>query len=240
VEHVDVTATHNEWLSDVRHEYLGFVYKLDSERAVSGQITYLGVDGFERTEENAAGLLTTRGGTFDASDYAVAVGYAQRVTRDIRAGGTIKLVHSTLDSLDASAVALDAGVQWQAEEYLTLGASVTNLGTKMKFISTGNRLPLTWRFGAAYTIPTNSYFDIILAADASKPVDARWASHFGLEVAGEFWALRGGWRSDNALDAGWSVGAGVKLFEALRIDYAYAPGGVLGNTQFFTANYSFR
>lgn len=240
VEQYEVTGTHNEWLSDVRHEYLGFVYRLDPDRAVSAQFTYLGIDGLERTEENAAGLLASRGGSFGASDYAVALGYAQRLTRDIRAGGTVKLVRSTIDGTGASAVAFDGGVQWQPDEFLTLGASVTNLGTKMKFISTANRLPLTWRFGAAYRIPTNSYFDVILAADASKPIDARWTSHFGVEFAGDFWALRGGWRSDNALDAGWSAGAGIKVFDALRIDYAYAPGGVLGNTQFFTATYGFR
>lgn len=240
VEQYEVTGTHNEWLSDVRHEYLGFVYKLDPDRAVSGQFTYLGVDGFERTDEDANGLLVTRGGTFDAADYAVALGYAQRVTREVRVGGTVKLVRSTIDGTSASAVAFDGGVQWQPDEFLTLGASFTNLGTKMKFISTANRLPLTWRLGAAYRIPTNSYFDIILAADAAKPVDARWSSHFGIEAAGEFWALRGGWRSDNALDGGWSVGGGVKVFDSLKIDYAYAPGGVLGNTQLFTATYSFR
>ncbi|HNW93862.1 MAG TPA: PorV/PorQ family protein [bacterium] len=242
VEHVELAGTHNEWLSDVKHEYLSFVYKVDADRALSGQITYLGVDGFARTDEDAAGnyVAANSGGTFDASDFALAAGYAQQLTPTVRAGGTIKLVRSTIDGIDANAGAVDAGIMWQATDNLTLGASLTNLGSRMKFISTSNRLPMTWRAGAAYRLPLGEFADFTLTGDAMKAVDARCAGRFGMELSGDFWALRGGWRTDNALDNGWSAGAGVKLFDVLRIDYAYAPGGILGNTQFFTATYSFQ
>lgn len=240
VQRIELSGTHNEWLSDVKHEYLSFAYKLDADRAVSAQVTYLGVGGFERTDEDANGILTTRGGSFDAADVAIAIGYAQRFNRQYELGGTFKYLRSTIDGIDANAVAFDGGVRYHYDEFLTLGASVTNLGTEMKFISTGNRLPLTWRFGAAYRYPTNAFFDVIVTGDAIKPIDANWAGRFGLECAGDFWALRGGYRTDDALDNGWSLGAGLKLFDSFKLDYAWAPGGALGNTQFFSASYCFQ
>lgn len=235
-----IGGTHNEWLSDVRHEYLGFIYKLDEGRAVTGHFTSLGTGDLERTDEDAAGNYVATGGTFDATDYAVAIGYADNLTPALNYGVTVKYLNSEIDNVSGNAFALDAGAVYHVTREFSVGASLTNLGSKMKFISTGNRLPLTWRFGAAYDYPVHPLFGVLLTGDAVKPIDARWAGHFGLELHGDPWALRAGYRTGDALDNGFSCGAGFTFFEALTVDYAWAPAGDLGNTQFFTATYQFK
>jgi len=235
-----VAGTHNEWLEDLRHEYVGFIYKTGPERAITGHFTYLGVGDIERTDEDAAGNLTTRGGSFEAADYALALGYADCWTPVIRYGGMIKYIHSEIDDVSADAWAVDAGVLYHYNNQLTLGASLTNLGGKMKFTRTADPIPLTWRLGVAYDLPIARQCNLLLTGDAVKPNDARWGGRFGAELYNGDWALRAGYRSDDALDNGFSCGAGYRFFDSFEVDYAWAPGGVLGNTQFFSATYLFR
>jgi len=96
------------------------------------------------------------------------------------AGGTAKVYRFELaEQARATGFAGDLGVLWHSPlEGFNLGASLQNLGPDVKFEDTGDPLPVTTRFGAAYdfSMANNGWFQkgdygfshFLITADAVK------------------------------------------------------------------------
>lgn len=166
----------------------------------------------------------------------VVFSYGQQINDYVSVGGTLKRIKSTIDDISANATAFDLGLLTSLPiQGVTLGATIQNLGNRLKFIQDSDRLPLIYKFGVAYSQPNR----LTLAVDLSKPIDNR----FRVNAGGEFvlmktLALRGGYNSSNELDNGFTGGAGVRI-RSISIDYAFVPFGVLGNTHRVSAMFQF-
>ena len=141
----------------------------------------------------------------------------------------------------ASGFAADGGLQWAVPlRGLRLGASVSNLGPGVKYESESNPLPLTARFGAAWTLasrpPDPAQNDtgtrLTLLADGVKVRDEKAygsvGGEFGIEVGSSMeLALRAGWAFNHGSD-GAAFGLGVREGR-FTLDYALAAKRELGN-----------
>src|SRR6185312_5189027 len=76
--------------------------------------------------------------------------YGQTIGEKASVGMTGKLINAQIDDVSANAYAADFGGMYRVNEKLNLGATLTNLGTQLKFIEEGDSLPMEFHAGAAY------------------------------------------------------------------------------------------
>lgn len=119
---------------------------------------------------------------------------------------------------------------------LSAGLVIQNIGTKIKFMSEGDPLPLNIKLGGVYKLLKDD--TLTLALDVNKPID----NEINLHIGGEYWAtdmivLRLGYKTTTVGNLGALSGLSMGLgFKWLRygIDYAWVPYGDLGNTHRFS------
>ena len=229
-----LSLMHNRWVQDINYEFVGIAFGDSATAGFAFGLTFLWMGDITVTTFNDR--LGTTGNTFTARDLSFVFSYGQQINDYVSVGGTLKRIKSTIDDISANATAVDLGLLTSLPiQGVTLGATIQNLGNRLKFIQDSDRLPLIYKFGVAYSQPNR----LTLAVDLSKPIDNR----FRVNAGGEFvlmktLALRGGYNSSNELDNGFTGGAGVRI-RSISIDYAFVPFGVLGNTHRVSAMFQF-
>ncbi|MFH1783666.1 MAG: PorV/PorQ family protein [bacterium] len=183
------------------------------------------------------------------SDYVGIISYANRIVEPLSIGLNVKVMQSELAEQEkASAYAFDVGLLYETPlKNLFFGAVMQNSGSKIKYISEEDPLPVTSRVGLAYTIfikgkieKEESIFEqyfpnfeekpqspsvihaITIAADAEKPNDEDSRSNVGIEYwFGDIFALRSGYKIGRDAE-GLTAGIGF-AYSGVEFDYAYAP-----------------
>jgi hypothetical protein len=215
-------------------------------------VTHLGVGGIERRGSET----DSPEGSFGASDLAVGLSAAGDFG-GLGAGVSARLVRQSIDDRSAAAVAADLGVLKRFERHpVSVGASLTNLGTKVKFIDEGYPLPTAIKLGACYGMSKS--FPHALSLQLDLPRDNSPSLGMGFEYLGFGpFALRAGYRTfsgaqrdailGRALGSqasglaefyGFFMGAGLR-YKTGRFDYAIMPYGELGTAHRFSLGWSF-
>ena len=209
-------ASHNEWISDVRYEYIGAVQGMRGH-AIGAHVSLLHMGELEGRD--ASGQFTE---SFRAYDFSAGVSYGRRITRSLEVGITGKLLHEKIQDYSATGFASDLGFRYRTPmRGLTVGGTLTNLGPEMTFEQDSFTLPTAGRIGAAYrSLALLSGF--VLASDVRFPNDSDVKGHVGAELwVHDAIALRGGAKLNYDEEAG-AFGFGVK-FREYRLDYAFVP-----------------
>jgi len=227
-----VSFTHNEWLEDVRYEYLGLSYPLPGVGTfafTAGRVSMGDIEG-----RNEMGDPT---GTFTASDMVLSLGYARRFWNILSVGAGGEYITEKIENENASAFAGTAGAAVDVPlPGLSVGVSASNVGGELKFIEVGSPLPLVVRGGAAYLLPFGGENNqLTVAADAVKFNDSDDVKFNG---GLEYWfmntvAARAGYKANYDED-GITGGLGFKYSPTPKLglgaDYAYADMGIFGAT----------
>lgn len=228
-----VLFMHNQWIVNLRQEYLAGAYPLfDGMAAV--QLSYLNSDIQLVRDED--GLLT--GESFNPFSATAGLSYAYQLPFDILAGATLNYAHEQLDDMTYMSVCADLGVLYRPkEQWWSVGMSMLHAGLPVA----GYPLPLTLRLGGAV-----SFFQDSLNATAD--VARTFPGWFRYSLGIEYWyknlfALRAGylWRPEfEGLDrlSGLRAGLGFNI-QGYQVDYALVPQGNLGYGHRASLSYSF-
>ncbi|MFN8177550.1 MAG: PorV/PorQ family protein [bacterium] len=229
----EVHATHDEWISDIRYEYVAAVHGMKGQAiGVHAALLHMG----ELEGRDATGNFTQ---TFHAYDFSTGLTYAYRFSRSIEIGATGKFLYSKIEDQTAMGFAGDAGIRYRTPiRGLTAAGTVTNLGPAMKFVDDSFTLPAQGRLGVAYR--TRALLDgLVVAADLRMPNDSSAKGQIGAELwPHRMFALRGGVMLGYDEQAG-TVGFGIE-YQSWTIDYAYMPFSStsdLGDTHRFSLNW---
>jgi hypothetical protein len=209
-------ASHNEWISDVRYEYIAAVQGKKGQ-AFGAHLGLLHMGELEGRDND--GNFTE---SFRAYDLTAGLTWARRLSRSFELGVTGKVLYEKIFDYSATGWALDGGVRYRTGlKGLTMAATASNLGPEMKFIDESFLLPINLRLGTAYR--TRSVLEgLILAADVKFPNDTGARGHVGAELQlHEIFALRGGAKLGYDEELG-SVGFGIN-YRDFGFDYAYTP-----------------
>jgi hypothetical protein len=224
-----ISGQHLAYLEGSNYEFVSLVHPLNSQSGVGFSMQYLGSGDIDKTGPSNEAL-----GEYSAHFASYALAYGRALTDRLSLGLTGKLIEAKLDDVSAHAWAGDAGLLFRAHAKATLAATVTNVGSDLKFLQGGDSLPLAFRLGAALR-PAHAW---TVSADgvyrrnglASFHVGGRWQP---LEML----SLRTGYRTDTVKGlsalAGFSTGIGVDLW-GQELAYAWLPYGDLGSTQYFS------
>jgi hypothetical protein len=241
LEEREITAMHNEWLEDIRYEFLAYAQPIKSEGRAQGfgvSVMCLYMSGLEsRTTETIEPE-----GTFGAYDIAVAGAYAREVGKGVSIGANIKLIQQKIEDETAWSGAIDLGLLYRLpgpRGGLRLGFAVQNIGPGIKFIKESDPLPLNIKAGIAKTFELRSIkSEVTLAFDVNAPIDNVPNGHFGVEFVYQKMkdielAGRIGYKTSTISDlnalSGLSAGVGF-VWKRMAIDYVWVPYGDLGNT----------
>src|SRR5690606_21716511 len=124
-----VMFSHNKWVVDINHDFLGLVYHMDATNSFGIALTSLSMKDMPVTTEFAP---TGTGEYFGFSDLSIAVTYSRRMTDQFSFGGTVRYVEETLDKLKMRGVMIDLGTYyWTGLGTSRFAVSVSNFGNQL-------------------------------------------------------------------------------------------------------------
>jgi long-subunit fatty acid transport protein len=243
-----VIFSHNIWLVDINHDFLGAVYHLDSDNTFGISLTSLSMDKMPVTTEFAP---FGNGEYFGFSDIALSVSYARRMTEQFSFGGTVKYIEETLDKLKMRGVMIDIGTYYRTGLGSTrFAVAVSNFGAELapdgEVVLVGKREKSEWqsfapptifRIGFAFEPYQTEEHSITTSIQLNHPNDNSENVSLGVEYS---WSrmlfLRGGYKI-NVDEQNYSFGAGVNVpisIAEFTFDYAFANFERLGSAHRFS------
>ncbi len=176
------STSYTPWLAriinDMKLMYLTGFYRIDRNQVVSGSLKYFDMGSINFRDGNNVDL-----GRYNPREYAVDVTYSRRLTENFGIGGSVRYVRSNLtgafssttDARAGSSVAVDLGAMYTKQfqthnSTLSLGGSITNLGSKMTYTSAANKdfIPTSIRLGGAYKTELDPLNSLTFALDFNK------------------------------------------------------------------------
>src|ERR1017187_7394738 len=149
----ELAGQHLSYIQSIRYEHFGFVTPIGHDpsvhRGLGLSIQDLGTGEIPRTDVQNGSPLTGLG-SFSSHWGAYTLSYGQTVTEKMAFGISGKMIHASIDDVAANAYAVDAGSLYRWSDQLSLAATVTNIGTPLKFLEEGDALPMAVHAGAAY------------------------------------------------------------------------------------------
>lgn len=189
-----ISLTHNEWLQDVRSEFIAFVLP-KGKHSFGVSLNSTTISGIE-IRGNKPSIQPIA--TFDSHDIALGISYARRLTSYLDWGVTIKYVYEKIYVEDTSGIAGDIGLNYHLSRFpVHLALVLQNVGIMKKFKNESPSLPHMLRLGFAY-LPNNSFLhgSWIFAGDFVSDLQKNSHFSFGAEyILRKYFALRSGYQS---------------------------------------------
>lgn len=181
-----LSLTYTPWLkalalNDVYIAYASGYYSPDDLQTFGASIRYFSLGKINYTDNNGESL-----GTGDPNEFELAVSYNRKLTEKLALGVTPKFIYSNLASdQTVGSIEVSAGVagavdfsgtymtdmkMGEKDANLTVGAAVSNLGSKITYTKSINKdyLPANLGIGAALGLDLDEFNSITLAFDFNK------------------------------------------------------------------------
>jgi len=246
-----VMVNHNEWPADIKHEYIGVVYKLNRNQALGWSAIALHMDDMEETTEY---FPAGTGNYFTFGDMALALTWAMKMTVNFSYGVTGRYVREDLAGQVMDGYMVDLGTYYKTGfRDMTFTVALCNFGpnmrpggTYMKPIESGEEIeaqyqafppPTIFRLGSAVTVFKNRMSSMLVSLQLNHPVDNAENIIIGGEARVlKLLFLRGGYKinyDEEKFAYGWGLDIPLNKY-ILKLDYSYSDFGVLGEAQRFT------
>jgi len=239
----EVVFSHNEWVADIKHEFVGVTYRLSSNDVIGLSFTSLHMDDMKVTTEV---LPFGNGQYFSFGDVAFAVTYSRKMTEQFSFGASLKYIDETLDKLKMRGMMIDLGtLYWTGLGSTRFAVAITNFGNELapdgKIVLFGKREKSSWqsfspptmfRIGFAFEPFQNEEHRITSSIQLNHPNDNSENVSLGAEYSWhELLFLRGGYKI-NVDEQDFTFGAGLKInagIADLNFDYGYSKFERLGS-----------
>ena len=183
-------------------------------------------------------------GTFDARDFAFALGVARSVGDfDIGVSGTF--LYEKIFVYESSGIALNGGIDFNPASNTKIGFAFGNIGSASEMIAQRVTLPHFVRLGGSYSTPVTDYLSAAGFVGVASFKSGGTVPSLGVEMTYDrLIVVRAGYASGDQISRssligipGFSAGAGIR-YEFLRFDYSYIPlQQDFGSTQVFTLSF---
>jgi len=240
--------SHNVWVVDINHDFIGAVYHLDDDNSFGASLTAVTMDDMPVTTEFAP---FGTGEFFGYTDIAVAITYSRKMTKQFSFGGSVKYIEETLDKLKMRGVMVDLGTYYRTGLGSTrFAVTVSNFGSELapdgQVTLVGNREvnewqsfapPTVFRIGFALEPYQSEEHRVTASIQLNHPNDNSENFAIGAEYAWqEMFFLRAGYRF-NVEGQNVSFGVGIQVpisIAEFSFDYAYSNFETLGSAHRFS------
>lgn len=216
----EILVSHTDWIAETNYDFAGLIIPLGNLGNIGLSFTSLTMDDIKvRTIEKPDGT----GEFYNASDLAIGLSYARKITERFSIGFTAKYIKQSIWHMSASTVAIDAGTKFRTDLFggMVIGASISNFGPSMQLEGRDTRyfirvdesklgsneniptnieldsfeLPLLFQLGISTYILNLDDYSILLAIDAMHPNNNKESMNIGTEIKlMQFFYLRGGYK----------------------------------------------
>jgi long-subunit fatty acid transport protein len=243
-----IMFTHNLWLVDINHDFIGAVYHLDDANSFGVALTSLSMNDMKVTTEFSP---FGTGEYFGFSDLGIAISYSRQMTDQFSFGGTVRYIEETLDKLKMRGVMIDLGTYyWTGLGTTRFAVTVSNFGNNLapdgEVVLIGGRKQSEWqafapptvfRIGFAFEPYQDDQNTITTSIQLNHPNDNSENLSFGIEyIWNKMFFARGGYKF-NVDEQNYTFGAGVKVpldIARISVDYAFANFTRLGSAHRFS------
>lgn len=177
----EVTFQHNEWIADIRHEYLSVILPFGSFGTMGISLTVLTMGSMEYTavdDPNTTIREDTGTGTFfNASDFALAFSFGRMFTDRLSAGVSVKAIQEMIWDMSATGFAADFGIHYNTGfKGLRIAAAMSNFGADISY--GGGRLIVVSDYTEVYDNDLD--YDPIPVEERTTPFPLPLMFRFGL------------------------------------------------------------
>jgi len=216
--------SHQSWYQDVNIEHLMVAFPGQKVSFGAG-LTYLNFG-----EVKSYDVYGEPGDDLSMYNLAITIGAATDITENVSLGLSAKYIEQSFDIVKGSAWAGDIGIMARFAG-INFGAAATNIGTKMKFIDSKEKLPAAARFGLSFRQLNDR---ALFSVEGRVPFEGLFSMHQGVELQiHDQLAARTGLiyksgtaEEENALS--YNLGLGV-VYGAGRFDYTFIPSDDYGS-----------
>jgi hypothetical protein len=229
-----LSGMHLDYAESIGYEFLSFAHPVSAHDGLGASIQYLHPK--TATARDAAGADI---GTFSSHYAAYSLAYGHSFNQAFSLGGSLRLVDARISDVSGSAEGVDLGGLYKVSPRVSVAVVAANLGTKMRFLQDSESMPDTYRLGMVFSPVTTWSLAAETAYDRADSTSLR----FGAEWRPvPLLAVRLGYHDDPSQNLsglpGLTTGLGLTAL-GQRFDYAFAPMGQLGNTQYFSVLFTF-
>jgi len=243
-----IMFSHNIWVVDINHDFIGAVYHLDSDNTFGASLTAVTMEDMPVTTEFAP---FGTGEYFGFSDIALSISYARKMTQQFSIGGTVKYIEETLDKLKMRGVMIDLGTYYRTGLGSTrFAVTVSNFGAELapdgEVVLVGDRKNSEWqsfapptifRIGFAFEPFENEEHKVTTSIQLNHPNDNSENVVVGAEYSwNNLLFVRGGYKF-NVDEQNYSFGTGLQVpisIAEFTLDYAFANFERLGSVHRFS------
>lgn len=243
-----VILSHNEWLVEIKNDFIGASYHLSPNDVVGVSFVSLHTDDMPVTTETQP---FGTGQFFSFGDIAFSLTYSKKMTDKFSFGGTVRYMEETLANLKMRGVLIDLGtLYWTGLGSTRFAVAITNFGNELTpdgkvTLYGGNEKsdwqsfapPTMFRLGFAFEPYQDDTHKITASVQLNHPNDNSENVSFGIEYGWKkIFYLRGGYKL-NVEDQNFTFGAGINAplgIANVKFDYAYANFTKLGSAHRFS------
>lgn len=213
-----ILLMHREWVQGSRTDFLGASTMVGSLHLGLG-VTSAAIDDIEVRAAPGPAIST-----FTSRNASVSLGGAYDVSTEVSIGVAGKFLYEKIFLDEASGFAVDLGGVYRAGSSLTVGASVSNLGSMNELRDESSKLPTILRFGGAYAAALDAFESIVTGSADVVSMSAEGRTHLHIGAEAEFkrtFLLRAGIQTGYEAKS-FSAGVGVRQ-GMFQFDYAFIP-----------------
>ncbi len=243
-----IIFSHNQWVVDIFHEFLGVVYHMDETNSFGVSVISLNTDDMPVTTEFAP---NGTGEFFGFKDIAVSFSYSRKMTDKFSFGGTVRYVEETLDKLKMRGVMIDLGTYyWTGLGTTRFAVAMTNFGNQLAptgelVLFGGEKVndfqsfapPTLFRIGFAFEPYQDEQNRLTASIQLNHPNDNSENVSTGIEYSWkDIFYIRGGYKI-NVEEQDYSLGAGVNVpidIADFSFDYSFTNFTRLGSAHRFS------
>ncbi len=223
----EIMYMYSEWFINIKHQYFDAAFPSDYG-TFGGSYSLLDsgdIQGYDSYGSPEA--------VFKTQSSALTFSWGRKLNDKFSVGANLKSISESLEDSQASSLALDLGLLFEANPRLSFGAAIQNFGQPLKFDVEETPLPQTYRLGMGFKSRLYGE-DLNLAADYVNPAGGASSINLGVEyLLQNFLALRMGTAKGR-----FTAGVGLKVAN-FDLDYAYLSHDVLGSTNQISFSYNF-
>jgi hypothetical protein len=179
----EVTFQHNEWIADIRHDYLSVILPFGTFGTMGISLTVLTMGSMEYTavdDPNTTIREDTGTGTyFNASDFALAFSFGRMFTDRLSAGVSVKAIQEMIWDMSATGFAADFGIHYNTGfKGLRIAAAMSNFGADISY--GGGRLIVVQDYTNVYDNDLD--YDPVPVEERTTPFPLPLMFRFGLAI----------------------------------------------------------
>jgi hypothetical protein len=224
----DFSFTLHQWMHDVHSEFIGFGAG-NGRQGYGVYVLYTEMGDMKHYLVPADQPL----GTFSAQELGLGISYGSMITRNFRAGLSIRGYYEKMYFADTWGLGGDIGLIWEIPWYhVKMAGAVQNIGKTGRFQSERIPLPITLRLGLAWTFSAPGG-ECLMTTEGVREKGFSEHLHSGIEYT---------WQSRLSLRMGYQTGYETRdisggmgiLWNRVRLDYAYMPMNAIGDSHRLT------